>query len=464
MNKRPTYRSDQKDFEKYFEDQLPEAERHTMEKAALEDAFEAEAMEGWEEVDMETARVDLASLRKNIHGSRKAPFAWWQLAAAVALLVVSGVLVWQFSEGTEPEPLAQSAPEQELKSAEPGVEAMEEAVQAELIVEADEANADLQDEGEAEATPAQPAPEVALPAVVSNTPEEEPQEAWPTRQQAVARTPVPGLPAKKMENDDLVASVPSLEGQILSQEEKEPDVIALVVPESEGSPVRYNTDQSQLSFSDEDLIEVKAMDKFRSRHIAGNISSEDGRSLKGARIELQEAPIGTIADEDGFFEMAIPDSIDSPTLTFSDRGFQQKQFQLDDHDTFNVTLAPFQQALRSGQVTQDSMEGLENFWESNESITTAAEPIGGHKRYEKYLRKQARRPSAAKQNRIRGRVLMELTIDAYGNIDQVKVLQGLGYGCDEEAIRVVKEGPNWLPARTAGEFTESTVEVAVPFR
>ncbi|MHA6247425.1 energy transducer TonB [Pontibacter sp. CAU 1760] len=42
------------------------------------------------------------------------------------------------------------------------------------------------------------------------------------------------------------------------------------------------------------------------------------------------------------------------------------------------------------------------------------------------------------ENNITGKVLVQYTIDANGNVKDAVVVEGIGYGCDEEALRVIK--------------------------
>ncbi len=63
---------------------------------------------------------------------------------------------------------------------------------------------------------------------------------------------------------------------------------------------------------------------------------------------------------------------------------------------------------------------------------------GGPKELTKFLYAQLRYPKAAFDANIEGTVYLEYDIDYQGNVVGTKVLKGLGYGCDEEAARVVK--------------------------
>lgn len=63
---------------------------------------------------------------------------------------------------------------------------------------------------------------------------------------------------------------------------------------------------------------------------------------------------------------------------------------------------------------------------------------GGPKAMRKFLSQHIRYPASAKAEKIEGTVRVRMDIDYQGKVVGTKVLAGLGYGCDEEAQRVVK--------------------------
>ena len=60
-------------------------------------------------------------------------------------------------------------------------------------------------------------------------------------------------------------------------------------------------------------------------------------------------------------------------------------------------------------------------------------------------------PAAARQNGIQGAVFVSFIVEKDGSVSNVKVLRGIGDGCDEEALRVVKLMPKWIPGTQAGK-------------
>ncbi len=63
---------------------------------------------------------------------------------------------------------------------------------------------------------------------------------------------------------------------------------------------------------------------------------------------------------------------------------------------------------------------------------------GGPKELTKFIYENLRYPAEAVKAKIEGSVYLEYDIDYRGNVVETRVIQGLGYGCDEEAARVVK--------------------------
>lgn len=64
---------------------------------------------------------------------------------------------------------------------------------------------------------------------------------------------------------------------------------------------------------------------------------------------------------------------------------------------------------------------------------------GGPKALQQFIRQNLKYPPEALKNKIEGAVYVTYDIDYKGNVVEAKILSSLGHGCDEEAIRLVKE-------------------------
>ncbi len=64
-----------------------------------------------------------------------------------------------------------------------------------------------------------------------------------------------------------------------------------------------------------------------------------------------------------------------------------------------------------------------------------------------YLNKSIKYPNMARESGIQGRVFVTFVVETDGSISNVKILRGIGGGCDEEAIRVIENMPKWIPGK-----------------
>ena len=76
---------------------------------------------------------------------------------------------------------------------------------------------------------------------------------------------------------------------------------------------------------------------------------------------------------------------------------------------------------------------------------------GGEQAMMKFVAENVQYPEEAKEKEISGRVLVGFIVEKDGSIADVKVVKGIGGGCDEEAVRVVKAMPKWKPGMDKGK-------------
>ena len=90
-------------------------------------------------------------------------------------------------------------------------------------------------------------------------------------------------------------------------------------------------------------------------------------------------------------------------------------------------------------------------------------PEGGEEALYKYLNENIRYPIVAMESGIQGRVYVTFVVEKDGSITDVKVLRGIGGGCDEEAVRVVKAMPAWKPGKQRGRPVRVLYRIPVNF-
>ena len=103
--------------------------------------------------------------------------------------------------------------------------------------------------------------------------------------------------------------------------------------------------------------------------------------------------------------------------------------------------------------------GIKNYF----SLEIMPEFPGGLSAFNSFITQNIKIPDAAKANHIQGRVLVSFVIDSTGNLTDVKTARGIGFGCDEEAVRVVKLSPRWTPGRWDGQYVRVAYSVPIAF-
>lgn len=95
-------------------------------------------------------------------------------------------------------------------------------------------------------------------------------------------------------------------------------------------------------------------------------------------------------------------------------------------------------------------------------VEEEAHPKKGMDEFYKHVRQNLAYPDSAKKAGVKGRVFVQFVVETDGSLSEVKVIRGIGRGCDEEAIRLIKTSPPWQPARYQGKAVAT--EVSLPIR
>ena len=89
---------------------------------------------------------------------------------------------------------------------------------------------------------------------------------------------------------------------------------------------------------------------------------------------------------------------------------------------------------------------------------------GGVAEMYKYLSKNMKYPPQASRANISGKVHLTFVVNTDGSIQDVQVVKGLGFGCDEEAKRVVQSMPKWNPGKQSGRPVRVKFNLPVTFQ
>ena len=96
-------------------------------------------------------------------------------------------------------------------------------------------------------------------------------------------------------------------------------------------------------------------------------------------------------------------------------------------------------------------------------VEQQAEFPGGMEGLAKYLQKNLKYPALAQRKNIQATIFTSFVILKSGEITDIKIVKGAGFGLDQEAIRVIKAMPKWIPAMQSGNKVNSQFTMPISF-
>ena len=81
-----------------------------------------------------------------------------------------------------------------------------------------------------------------------------------------------------------------------------------------------------------------------------------------------------------------------------------------------------------------------------------------------YIAKNIKYPQMARESGIQGRVFVNFIVEPDGSVSNVKIIRGIGSGCDEEALRVVKSLPKFNPGKQRGKAVRVSYTIPINFK
>lgn len=443
------------DIEKYLRGELPAREMHALEKRALEDPFLADALEGASGIDGHDFTQDVAGLRQTLNTrvrpKKTIPLWVWpaRIAAGLLLIAVATFLILRPQAPKQEELLTFDADEdQPIEKQVPKPTPLH----IDSVPDSKTDYLALKDEAKAESTPA-----FKSPGAVPST---RPQSATAGRSEAIQseisqqdaagrEMPVVTAPlaeADVTESAPPVASQPGPEGEL-----------HFTIREEQGL-----AQNNKISPASGFISSIPAADSTAASVpliVYGRVTADDGTALPGVNVVIKGSATGTVTDIHGNYQVKLSDP--GTTLVYSFIGMESKEVPVENNSTLNVTLNADAAEL-SEVVVVGYGEGKD---EEDKPLTTfdMAEPAGGRRAFKKYLADKMVYPQEALDHKIEGRVTVQFTVETSGQVSNFNVVKGLGYGCDDEVIRLIKEGPRWSPMKRDDEPVRGRVRVRMRF-
>lgn len=163
--------------------------------------------------------------------------------------------------------------------------------------------------------------------------------------------------------------------------------------------------------------------------------------------------------------------LQSNTLTAQNQPSSQKPKQTTDATpavkTETKTTKPEQKTVNKAVKTQ-SQQKKDKPVKGKNGVYTVVEQMpqfpGGDEARTQYMINSIKYPDEARKKNIQGTVYITFIVEENGAVSNVKILRGIGGGCDEEAFRVIREMPAWVPGKQKGKTVRVQYNMPIKFK
>lgn len=137
-------------------------------------------------------------------------------------------------------------------------------------------------------------------------------------------------------------------------------------------------------------------------------------------------------------------------------------------DEIDVPALEIQIAIDQDPVikTVNPVEGLpdEHVDVVHDLVETMPSFDGGLGEFYKFVSKNLKYPPQARRMGIEGKVFVHFVVDKDGSLVDIKIVRGIGAGCDKEVMRIVKMSPKWNPGKQRGNPVKVRMMLPITFK
>lgn len=448
------------DIEKYHRGQLSNREMHDLEKAALDDPFLADALEGYETAGVDVA-ADLAGLKKRLAdstenhkvipmGAGRSSFPWLRAAALVVLVAGAGLLVYQFAfhkEKKSAENIALSQPKEKQEanatdsipettvpakgnSAAITKKQSHDTISSRLDASFLAANQNSDGDGVLDSITVSSEPNATI---VATVPSVKTSAEKGLKDKEIVLKKITDV--KDYERSDDNAGFYKRKSDSAKQE------LAFGMTARSPRVGRSNNELNRVYNSNNQYNYQVNNQSYRTNLFRGRVTDSANNALPFANVTNTADNVGTYADAQGNFTLISPDSV--LNVQVRSIGFENTNVQLKNFVANNQITLPEDKSL--GEVVISNKRPNSDRSRATTLTLEEPEPVDGWVNYDTYLANNLVVPEnfRSRQTGNGGEVRLSFEINKNGEPVNITVDQSLCESCDKEAIRLIKEGPKW---------------------
>jgi len=421
------------DIEKYHKGLLSQKEMHEIERAALDDPFLADALEGYANPSINIS-ADISELQKKLNEKIKgttivslsparSSFKWWKAAVAVIILGGAGLLMFRILTNKRDNKVA-------------------------LLEKKDKTLP------------------VTIP--VGNSPKEDANQksivmdtgATSTAKTIRAKKSLPKSPIVKNDSGDVTsADITSPSAGLFATG-------ATDSIRGETNSVSLSTATKKSLRNDEvgneqirSFLSAKKANAFANQqklnYFKGHVVDPNNNPLAFANVTSTRYNVGTYADAQGNFTLVSADSV--LDVQVRSVGFENNFSRLKNNLTTNKIILQDDKTAPDRVLSYNKPDSAR--FRNGSMKAEEPEPADGWTNYNTYLANNLNVPSELQPAQDKGQVKLSFDVNDKGDPVNIKVEKSLCEKCDEEAVRLVKQGPKWKKKNKNAK----RVNVFVPF-
>lgn len=443
------------DIEQYLAGSLSPLQMHAMEKAALDDPFLAEAMEGYAAVQNKEWNNHLVALREEIANKgtkakviplHKSKSNWWKVAAAAVIILGGATFTILFNNDNK-----EDADKIQIAQAKTTV------IDSSLLSENTKTTSVTENlNPSASATMEE---KKALPGSIAKL--EEPVKTTdkyipdPGGAQLKPATPVATTTAN--ENVNTIVAVPP--------ESINPSAAGASSTNDLAKEINAEKNKSAAKQNDDDLLSRQKGKSPPKREAALNnfftaqVVSPDNSPLPFTNISIKKENFGTYADAKGMVRLVSTDSI--LQVEVKSVGYQPKTFALRSNQaSTKIILQEDEPAYKdrtvAGNAEMAANKRIRRATMLKDSVVNV-EPADGWDNYNTYVANNLDIPESNLKGDLHGEVELTFDVKSNGTISNIRVNKSLGAEYDDAAKRLLQEGPQWKVKK--GRKTSASIKV-----